>query len=89
LPREYYSAKAVIGNGIALGMTDGTNYAGLYSDDTTALSVNVTKYGVSIGTDVTGAQIRNKKVFGITTDSTKSGIIVSSDSNKHLMFYLN
>lgn len=64
----------VVGNGITLGMTDGTNNGGLQtnSSGTTGICLNI--YGKNIGT-AGGATYNNGVSFGVTTDTTKSGLI--------------
>lgn len=67
----------VIGNGMALGLTDGTNYAGMYtgSQDGDLLS-QPRYYGASVGsngTDNYSAWLSN--ATGVTTDKEKSGLV--------------
>ena len=64
------------GNGKALGITDGTDNFGTTRDSgTNGLSGYTSNYDTSIGTTQSGTQISKKVSYGITTDSTKSGII--------------
>lgn len=95
LPRskhEHYGNRPVVGNGIALGITDGTNnYGGrVYGS---SLRANLSSYGKSIpSNDTTGDYIPDEARYGITTDATKSGIISTpvqdTDQYKHLYFYI-
>lgn len=67
---------AVVGNGITLGLTDGTAFSGLREADGAYRSCN--EYGVAVGTSTgTGDPITNNKAIGITTDPTKSGIVAN------------
>jgi hypothetical protein len=84
------SGNAVVGNGVALGITDGATNAGIryttagsYSMMTPATSA----YGQPVGTaNVSGGTSINT-ALGITTDPTKSGIETSSSGLK-LYFYV-
>lgn len=68
----------VIGNGMSLGLTNGTTNTGLaigsVSNSHWALIAPPTNYGSDIGS-ATGTQSGNIGVMGVTTDPTKSGII--------------
>ena len=75
----------VIGNGIAVGLTNGTNDQGLYQsvNPSGGVYLSANAYGSSVGTNstVTGGISSNASV-GITTDPTKSGIIADTTSSK-------
>jgi hypothetical protein len=64
-----------IGNGIALGFTDGTNKAGLTSNGD--LFATSAAYGKNVGTQNVGGSsaLTSTKAVGLDTDPTKSGII--------------
>lgn len=64
---------AVVGNGMTLGLTDGTNNYGLIEEANTAGGILTTAYGINVGADARGADAVNKTI-GVTTDPTKSGI---------------
>ena len=66
---------SVVGNGMTLGFSDGTNLAGFYSGSS-SLGLSTKVYGVNIGTSA-DTPIMNSKSFGITTDPDKSGIITN------------
>jgi hypothetical protein len=75
------SIAPVVGNGIALGMTDGTNYGGTISFSYTSSSGQDVAfrngaYGLNIGEsgNIASPSDSNTKVLGITEDPTKSGI---------------
>ena len=85
----------VVGNGMTLGITDGTNNAGLASGVNTqygGLAI-AEDYGVSVGTPSTGQTwVGGDITMGITTDATKSGMIadLSNDSaNLRVMVQLS
>lgn len=90
------------GNGMTLGFTNGTQLGGLsnayYNSISYGLMGAISAYGTDIGTQISneGTNIlSNEKSIGITTDSTKSGIIADIDDadtifsgKKYLYFYL-
>ena len=64
----------VIGNGMTLGMTDGTNNMGLTTSSTT-LEVVSAQYGAPAGTTYTqGGRPQGAYTLGLTTDPEKSGL---------------
>lgn len=74
---------AVVGNGMTLGLSDGTSLAGLCAgmggtavNQSIALSSSIAKYGQNTGEYTEGAASNSlfQKSLGITTDPTKSGI---------------
>lgn len=69
------------GNGMALGFTDGTNNYGLATDTSNPLPFipKSGSYGTNVGTSPSGSGISGK-VMGITTDSTKSGIVADTNA---------
>lgn len=66
----------VIGNGMTLGLTDGTNTSGLFYASDGSMGISSADYGKDIGITHTTGQLTNGKVIGVTTDGEKSGIIV-------------
>ena len=64
----------VVGNGMALGITDGSVNAGLSNYSNSTLETRTGNYGVSVGTANTGSNISGQTSLGVTTDATKSGI---------------
>lgn len=82
------SGKAVAGNGMSLGLTDGTTNAGAFSSSSVGLSASIGNYGVNNGTSgSTSAGLANAKATGITLDPTKSGIETSANG-LYLYFYV-
>ena len=89
------SGKAVTGNGMTLGLTDGTNNYGmqLYHNNISGGNQNYfglssNGYGANVGEVVTAtAPTKNNMAFGVTTDPTKSGIETSS-TGLYLYFYV-
>ena len=75
---------AVIGNGMALGLTDGTINASPIFNTNTRLSVFTGSYGSSVGTTYAGSSPSTEKSVGITTDSTKSGMIADTSDTAQL-----
>lgn len=68
----------VMGNGMSLGVTDGTMFGGFYEATTTNASVvNVSEamYGAAVGSSGTSPQFNSGKSIGVTSDPTKSGLI--------------
>ena len=85
----------VVGNGMTLGLTDGTNNAGLTSFNVQYgqyEGVNKNAYGTNVGTTgMSGsAQLALNTTQGITTDPTKSGMItdLSETTNIRVMVQL-
>ena len=74
----------VVGNGMALGLTDGTNDRGLTSwvnNNTQLLSGLTTSYGENVGaTTGQNTQTSGYLATGITTDPTKSGMIADTSN---------
>lgn len=65
----------VIGNGMTLGLTNGTQNAGLSHVINVGIDGQVNNYGVSVGTRNTGQAFGGDVAVGVTTDPTKSGLI--------------
>lgn len=85
------SGKAVVGNGMTLGLTNGTEIGGLaYTtpSGSSALAALKTLEGtnVAVTTLPSGVQMSYGR-FGVVTDPTKSGI-ETSDSYLYLYFYV-
>lgn len=90
LPREYYSGKAVAGNGKNLGLTsDSANKAGLSWDNSIGLTIGQSDITLPARAGSSGLSITSGYGLGITTDPTKSGIIISKDTFKYLFFFIN
>lgn len=93
LPRSTYNAYSkklpVIGNGMTIGLTDGTVLGGMYNDSSSALGAYPNAYGLPVGSNFSGG-MASYKTYGLTTDATKSGIIAQSETldNMYLYFYV-
>ena len=76
----------VVGNGIALGLTDGTNNFGTcsYSSNYAGYSNN---YGSAVGSERSGSAYTSTLALGVTTDPTKSGIQTTLKQTKLKMRY--
>lgn len=81
------SGKAVVGNGMTLGLTNGSANTGMYGGANGILDVDASAYGKSVGTSAGTNFNYNNKTLGITTDTTKSGI-ETSDDGLYLYFYV-
>lgn len=85
------SGNRVAGNGMTLGLTDGTNNYGLVHSDYSIHhnTEGTDNYGLEVGVhnSVLGIEPVNYDCLGITTDPTKSGIETSSQGLK-LYFYV-
>jgi hypothetical protein len=92
LPRNKYFAVTggVVGNGMTLGLTDGTNNVGLYFYNSSKyadnLSIHSEDYGKNVGETASGSYPTSGKTYGITTDPTKSGIVLQPNENKYLYY---
>ena len=77
--QEGVFANSVKGNGIPLGLTDGTNNAGLICNTSTLIRLmgRINNYGDDIGTSIKTGDILEKSI-GITTDASKSGMVVDT-----------
>ena len=81
-------SKRVAGNGMTLGLTDGTNTAGLFNTGSyDTLGSQIDAYGKNTGYSTSGTGLRNSNSIGITTDETKSGIETSANG-LYLYFYV-
>lgn len=69
---------AVVGNGMTLGLTDGTNNAAL--TQATYLQTTTGSYGEPVGGTKGDGVIADGKILGVTTDPTKSGIVANLDT---------
>lgn len=86
LPRDKYFAVTggVMGNGMTLGLTDGTNNAGVFISNA-GLTESSNNYGTNVGYSfTTTGGLTNNKSVGVTTDPTKSGIALEPNTDKYL-----
>lgn len=87
------SGRAVAGNGMTLGLTDGSTNMGLRvtsaSSDPQFLGFRETAIDVPVGSDAGNGTYKNtvNRALGVTTDPTKSGI-ETSDQDLYLYFYV-
>ena len=92
LKTKLASGKAVVGNGMALGLTDGGEVNGALNQSAisgkSVISLNVANYGVVLpATNKTNSGMGSNAIIGVTTDPTKSGIELS-DSGLYLYYYV-
>lgn len=88
LKTKLASGKAIVGNGMTLGLTNGTENGGLAGYSNGGTNANIAykdTYGVTVGNRITGTSVTAS--LGVTTDPTKSGIELS-DSDLYLYFYV-
>ena len=74
----------VVGNGMALGLTDGTYNSGLLFNSAGTLQPYTGNYGRNIGIANSGGSINTIKSGGVTTDPTKSGVIADTSDTAQL-----
>ena len=71
----------VIGNGMAVGLTDGTNYNGMSSIASAGITTRKNGYGAAVGDVVgTAGSLIDNVGIGITTEPEKSGLIVDTSN---------
>lgn len=76
---------AVMGNGMTLGLTNGTKNLGLIagmSSGATSVKVSEAGYGELLGSTSVTTQLTENQRLGITTDPTKSGIIAEQSTSQ-------
>lgn len=84
------SGKAVVGNGVALGITDTFNNFGLAgsSNQPDRVYGNTGFYGINTGSKArAGIMLANDNALGVTTDGSKSGI-ETDDTGLYLYYYV-
>lgn len=64
----------VAGNGMTLGLTNGTSNYGIYQGQT-SVTANLTLYGTDINTAPTAGSPTTLYGLGVATDSSKSGLV--------------
>lgn len=76
--KEYVEA-AVVGNGMTLGLTNGSQNFGMYSTDNGPNNYlfRLDTYGQQLPTSAGNTTANTAKGIGVTTDPTKSGIIAN------------
>lgn len=80
----------VVGNGMTLGMTNGTETVGLQHIGGVALAGVISTYAQPVGNPNTTPQCATNKSLGVTTDGANSGIIADTSDTAQLrvMFQL-
>ena len=80
LPEKYRFTGGVMGNGMTLGLTNGTVNGGLGGDDRSGTFAGYQGlYGKPVGTAGVGGDTAVTKGAGITTDPEKSGITLEKE----------
>lgn len=66
---------SIKGTGKSLGLTDGTNNMGIQANGGYGVKNNKNLFNVNVGTKTGSAGPDNSYALGVTTDSSKSGIV--------------
>lgn len=67
----------VIGNGLSLGLTNGTDFYSLHNSDEYKLAFYSGNYGQAVPTVGSGYWVNGGFSTAVTTDPTKSGMVAS------------
>lgn len=88
----YNNIAPVVGNGMTLGLTDGTNNSAMFYNTASTQRVEVSNdlYGANVGTNATySGRLSNSLGIGVTTNPSKSGIEAKlTNANLYLYFYV-
>ena len=89
-PWHIKKSAPVVGNGMTLGLTDGTNNAGLYYAGNSVMTYRGGVFGKRAGTSDSGSSPATSVSLGITKDPTNSGVIadLSETTNLRVMVQL-
>ena len=87
LKTKLASGNAVVGNGLSLGLYDGTSYGALGGYTNGLLEGTISEYGKGVGLPTGTGTLGITKLVGITTDGTKSGIETDT-TGLYLYFYV-
>jgi len=81
------STAGVVGNGIAIGLTNGTDNAGMVNIATSSIAITGKKdyYGESVSSSTVAVGNYALGTIGLTTDSTKSGMVADLASATTLL----
>lgn len=84
---------SVVGNGMTMGMTNGTSNYGLQVGNQTSgayhqnqMTVATSRYGSAAGTGFDSGAAGLNQTIGLTTDGTKSGIIANITNFQNLSY---
>lgn len=83
MPDLDFLLKGIKGNGMTLGLTNGTDMVGLEQQTVTLAYLNTSGYGFNISSSTAPGGSNPNGSFGVATDTTKSGIEseINSDIN--------
>jgi hypothetical protein len=84
--RSYEPIAPVVGNGMTLGMTNGTNNFGAFLANSYGMYGDVNAYGKNVGSGASESRLETRTV-GVTIDPTKSGIEAHLVENKTAQLY--
>ena len=75
------STVPVVGNGMALGLTNGTvNYSPINQNGNSYMLTSLYGYGANVGLATSFQNISGDGATGVTTDPTKSGLVANTSS---------
>lgn len=75
------STVPVVGNGMALGLTNGTvNYSPINQNGNSYMLTSLYGYGANVGLTTSFQNISGDGATGVTTDPTKSGLVANTSS---------
>jgi hypothetical protein len=77
----------VIGNGMTLGLTNGTSDAGIIVASNGIMQTSMNAYGTSLPSNISGGSSIVYGNVGVTSDPTKSGIVADTSSYAKDGFY--
>lgn len=81
------SGKSVVGNGMTLGLTNGSTTSGLVHVSNIGLDARLVNYGQAVNSSAGPTTYSGSQSLGITTDPTKSGMELS-DNDLYLYYYV-
>ena len=82
------STLGVKGNGMAIGLTDGTNFDGMIYNSGLSSRPGVYSSPVATSGATGSSSFASNSILGVTTDSTKSGILTETNNlNKANVYY--
>ena len=89
LPNISFILQGIKGTGKTLGLTNGSILLGITrSTSSQAITATSAFAELKVGANVPSGSDPTRKIYGITTDSTKSGIETEIDSNiKYMIRY--
>ena len=84
--KAYDALAPVVGNGMTLGMTNGTNNFGTFLANSYGMYGDTNAYGKNVGSGASESRLETRTA-GVTTDPTKSGIEAHLVENTNAQLY--